>query len=91
MTQRMHINEITKIIIGATIAVHKELGPGLLESAYEACLHYELSSKGLFIQRQLGLPLTYQELKLEVGYRLDLLIENQVVVEVKCVECFTGS
>jgi GxxExxY protein len=85
----MQINEITKNVIGAAIAVHKELGPGLLESAYEACLHYELSNKGLYIQRQLGLPLTYQELNLEVGYRLDLLVESQVVVEVKCVECFT--
>jgi GxxExxY protein len=81
----MEINRITEIIIGCAIEVHKELGPGLLESIYEACLYYELINSGLHVQKQLGLPSIYKEINLEQGYRLDLLIENCVVVEVKMV------
>jgi GxxExxY protein len=80
------LNDITEAVIGAAIVVHKELGPGLLESAYEACLAYELVEKGLKIERQKGLPLRYRGVLLDCGYRLDLLVESQVVVEVKAVE-----
>ena len=80
------LNDITEAVIGAAIVVHKELGPGLLESAYEACLAYELAEKGLKIERQKGLPLKYRGVLLDCGYRLDLLVESQVVVEVKAVE-----
>jgi GxxExxY protein len=83
------INEITEIIIGCAIEVHKELGPGLLESSYEACLAYELQKKGLRLDRQLGLPLIYKELKLEQGYRIDLLVEQSVIVEIKSVDTIT--
>ncbi len=82
----MEINEITSIIIGHAINIHKELGPGLLESTYVTCLKYELNQSGLYVQEQLVLPLIYKEMKLEAGYRLDLLVENVVVVEVKAVE-----
>ncbi|MGA2958110.1 MAG: GxxExxY protein [Thermodesulfobacteriota bacterium] len=80
------LNDITEAVIGAAIVVHKELGPGLLESAYEACLAYELAEKGLKIERQKGLPLRYRGVLLDCGYRLDLLVESQVVVKVKAVE-----
>jgi len=82
----MEVNKITATIIGCAIEVHKQLGPGLLESTYEACLHYELINVGLHVQRQLGLPLIYKEIKLEQGYRLDLLVEDCIVVEIKMVE-----
>lgn len=82
------INEITEAIIGAAIAVHRALGPGLLESAYEACLAYELMERGLKVERQKGLPVTYQGVQLDCGYRIDLLVEKQVVVELKAVERF---
>lgn len=82
----MYINEITEKIIGCAIEVHKQLGPGLLESTYEACLRYEMKRADLQFQNQLGLPLVYKELKLETGYRLDFLVENNIVVEIKSVE-----
>jgi len=82
----MEVNKITETIIGCAIEVHKHLGPGLLESTYEACLHYELLNAELDIKRQLGLPLVYKEINMEQGYRLDLLIENIIVVEIKSVE-----
>ena len=82
----MELNRITEIIIGCSIEVHKQLGPGLLESTYEACLLFELQNAGLNVKRQLGLPLIYKDIKLEEGYRLDFLIENIAVVEIKCVE-----
>lgn len=77
---------LSKIIIGCAIKVHSALGPGLLESAYEECLNYELTKAGLSVQKQKPLPLIYEEVKLEVGYRIDLLVENKVVIEVKSVE-----
>ena len=80
------INDITETIIGAAISVHKELGPGLLESAYEACLAYELAERKLRIERQKSLPITYRGIQLDCGYRIDLLVESQVVVELKAVE-----
>lgn len=79
-------NELSKKIIGCAIEVHKALGPGLLESAYEECLHYELQSSGLKVQRQKPLPVVYKEIKLEAGYRVDLLVEDSVVIELKSVE-----
>src|SRR5215213_5063074 len=82
----MELNKITETIIGYAIEVHKHLGPGLLESTYETCLHYELTMAGLDVKRQLGLPLVYKEINMEQGYRLDLLIENRIVVEIKSVE-----
>lgn len=82
----MELNKITEIIIGCAIEVHRELGPGLLVSTYEACLTYELTQRGLNIKKQLGLPLIYKEIKLEEGYRLDLYVEDRVVVEIKAIE-----
>src|SRR4051794_18954446 len=82
----MQVNKITETVIGCAIEVHKQLGPGLLESTYEACLFYELINKGLDVKRQLGLPLVYKEIKMEQGYRIDLLIENLVVIEVKSID-----
>ena len=79
----MEINLITKEIIGAAIEVHKQLGPGMLESAYEECLCYELSLRGLKVERQEPIPVVYKEIKLDCGYRTDLLVENEVVVELK--------
>lgn len=74
------------MIIGSAISVHKELGPGLLESAYEACLAYELTGKDLKIERQKSLPITYRGIQLDCGYRIDLLVEEKVIVEIKAVE-----
>lgn len=82
----MEINEISGDIIGCCIEIHKELGPGLLESAYEECLAYELSNSGLFFERQKPLPIRYKEIQIEYGYRMDFIVENQVVVELKSVE-----
>jgi GxxExxY protein len=79
------INKITEHIIGAGMCVHTALGPGLLESASEACLAYELAKAGYFLERQKRLPITYGELRLEEGYRIDLLVEKVVIVELKAV------
>ncbi len=76
-------NTLTGKIIGAAIEVHRTLGPGLLESAYEACLVFELQERGLNVERQKPLPLVYKNVKLDSGYRLDLIVEAKVVVEVK--------
>lgn len=80
------VNKLTEKIIGAAIEVHRHLGPGLLESAYEACLVYELELLGLRVEKQKSLPVIYKEVQLEQGYRIDLLVENTVVVELKTVE-----
>jgi|SRR5574343_27275 GxxExxY protein len=82
----MEINEITKNIIGAAIEVHRTLGPGLLESTYEACLFYELEQMGLYVERQVELPIKYKNVSLETGYRIDLIVENDVIVELKSVK-----
>jgi len=82
----MKINNITETIIGAAMAVHRELGPGLLESTYEACLAYELAKRGLAVERQKELPVKYRGVKLDCGYRIDLLVEEKVIVELKAVE-----
>lgn len=77
---------MTDEIIGSAIEVHRSLGPGLLESAYETCLAYELGERGFNVERQKSLPVIYREVKLEAGYRLDLLVNGSVIVEVKAVE-----
>jgi len=81
-----HLNQITEIIIGAAINVHRAQGPGLLESAYEACLYYEITDRGLAVILQKPLPVVYREVSLDCAYRLDLLVEEQVIVEIKSVE-----
>lgn len=84
-----NINDITGKIIGASFKVHSELGPGLLESSYKECLYYVLTKSGLFVEKEKPLPLVYEEVKLDIGYRLDLFVETKVVVEVKSVETLT--
>jgi GxxExxY protein len=83
-------NEITHAIIGAAIEVHKQLGPGLLESAYKECLVHELLLRNLQIERQKPIPIVYQQTKLECGYRIDLLVESKIVVELKSVDGFAS-
>ncbi|MCU7694883.1 GxxExxY protein [Haoranjiania flava] len=82
----MNENELAKVVFNTGLKIHKHLGPGLLESAYEECLYYELMKSGLNIAGQKTLPLIYEEIKLEIGYRVDFLIENKLVVEIKSVE-----
>ena len=79
-------NEITQHIIGAAIEVHRQLGPGLLESAYEECLCHELATRKINFERQEPIPLVYKEVKLDCGYRLDILVEGRIVVELKSVD-----
>ena len=82
----MTTNQLTYSILGAAYKIHSELGPGLLESAYEHCLAYELKESGLFVEIQKPLPLTYKEVRLDCGYRLDLFVNNEIVVEVKSAD-----
>jgi len=82
----MHENDISYKIIGAAIDLHRNVGPGLLESAYENALSFDLQEIGFNVKRQVSMPFIYKDVKQEVGYRLDLLIENKVIVEVKAVE-----
>jgi GxxExxY protein len=82
----MDINQITEKIIGCAMEVHKALGPGLLESAYEECLSYELKRAGLNVERQVPVPVVYNDIKLDCGYRMDLLVEKKVVIELKTVD-----
>jgi len=79
-------NEISHKIVGCALEVHKALGPGLLESAYQECLCYKLQKEGLSVQKEKPMPLVFEEVKLECGYRIDILVENKVVVEIKSVE-----
>ena len=79
-------NEISNKIIGLAIEVHKALGPGLLESAYQECLFYKLNKSGLVVEKEKPMPLIFEEVKLECGYRIDVLVENKVVIELKSVE-----
>ncbi|CAN5846671.1 GxxExxY protein [soil metagenome] len=79
-------NQITEKIIGCAIKVHRALGPGLLESAYQECLLYEIRKNGLLVEKEKPVPLVYEEVKLECGYRIDLLVERKIVVEIKSVE-----
>jgi GxxExxY protein len=82
-------NQITETIIGAAMQVHSALGPGLLESAYEACLAFELADRGLKVETQKPLPLVYRSVHLDCGYRLDLLVEDAVIVELKAIDAIT--
>ncbi|PJJ64848.1 GxxExxY protein [Chryseobacterium geocarposphaerae] len=82
----MNENEISKVIFDSGLKVHRQLGAGLLESAYEECLYYELQKSGLLIEKQKPMPLIYDDIKLNIGYRIDLLVERKVVVEIKSVE-----
>ncbi len=79
-------NELSHAILGLAIKVHRRLGPGLLESSYEECLYYELIKAGFSVEKQKGLPLVYDEVKLECGYRVDLLVEKSVIIELKSVD-----
>jgi GxxExxY protein len=79
-------NELAKIVFESGLKVHRELGPGLLESAYEECLYYELQQTGLLVEKQKPLPLVYMEVKLDAGYRLDLFVERKLIVEIKAVD-----
>lgn len=82
----MEFEDISRNIIGAAIEVHKQLGPGLLESAYEECLVYELQQKGYNVERQRPVPVIYKEIKLDYGYRIDILVDNKVLIELKSVD-----
>ena len=82
----MHVNEITREIISAGISVHRALGPGLLESAYQKCMYHELTARGVGFEREVPIPLEYRGVRLDCGYRLDLLVARRVVVEVKAIE-----
>ena len=85
----MEITQITHEILDSAYKVHTALGPGLLESAYKACLAYELRKKGLKVEEEKPIPVIYEEVKLDCGYRLDLLVEEAVIVELKTVDAFT--
>ncbi len=82
-------SQITHLIIKSAIKIHQELGPGLLESAYQECLFYELTQQGLHVEKEKPMPLIYKEVKLDIGYRVDLLVENKVIVELKAVQELT--
>jgi GxxExxY protein len=84
--ESMNENEISHRIIGIAIELHKKLGPGLLESTYENALAYDLRENGLTVEQQIPMPFEYKSVRLDVGYRLDLLVENKVIVEIKSVE-----
>ncbi|WET05040.1 GxxExxY protein [Flavobacterium sp. YJ01] len=80
-------NDLSRIVFNSALKVHQTLGPGLLESAYEECLFYELKKLNLIVEKQKALPLIYEEVKLDVGYRLDILVENKLILEIKAVDC----
>jgi GxxExxY protein len=82
-------NEISSIIIGSAIEVHKQLGPGLLESSYKICLAYELRLRGLEVESQVALPVIYKDVNLEAGYRIDILVNKKVIIEIKSVDGFS--
>ncbi|MCI0356508.1 MAG: GxxExxY protein [Acidobacteria bacterium] len=86
VTKMLTANQVSRFVLDAAMKVHTELGPGLLESTYEACLAHELKNRGLNVRTQVPLPVVYEGLKLEIGYRIDLLVEELVVVEVKSAE-----
>ena len=82
-------NELATEVIGAALVIHKTFGPGLLESAYKECLFYELFKRGLFVEKEKPLPLVYEEIKMDCGYRLDIVVENKLILEIKAVESLT--
>lgn len=79
-------NELSNKIIGLSIGIHQSLGPGLLESAYKECLYYRLKKEGYYVEKEKPMPLVYEEVKLECGYRIDILVEKKVVIEIKSVD-----
>jgi GxxExxY protein len=79
-------NELSNLIIGEAIFIHKSLGPGLLESVYKECLYYRLLKKDLIVIKERSIPLIFEEIKMECGYRADLIVENKVIIEIKCVD-----
>jgi GxxExxY protein len=79
-------NEIANKVIGLAIEVHKSLGPGLLESAYKECLYYKIQQAGFSVEKEKPMPLVFEDVKLDIGYRIDILVENKLVVELKAVE-----
>lgn len=79
-------NELSNKVIGLAIEVHKALGPGLLESAYKECLFYKIQQEGLFVEKEKAMPLVFEDVRLECGYRIDLLVENKLVIEIKSVD-----
>ncbi|MEZ4936983.1 MAG: GxxExxY protein [Crocinitomicaceae bacterium] len=85
----MNLEKTASIVLGKSIEVHKFSGPGLLESTYKECLYYELTQSGLDVKKEVPLPIVYKEIKLDHGYRIDLLVENSIVLELKTVESFT--
>jgi GxxExxY protein len=78
--------ELTQIVIGHAIEIHKELGPGLLEKVYQECLYFKLTQAGLFVEKEKPMPVIFEEVKLDCGFRIDLLVENHLVIECKCVK-----
>ena len=82
-------NEISTIIIGLAIQVHRALGPGLLENAYKECLYYKIKQRGLLVEKEKAMPLIFEEVRLDCGYRIDLLVENKLIIEIKSVESLT--
>lgn len=88
-TQDTELENLATEVIDCIFKIHKTLGPGLLESAYEECLFYEIKKRGLKVEKQKSLPLFYEEVKMDVGYRIDLLVENKIVIEVKSAEAIT--
>ncbi|UGS21858.1 GxxExxY protein [Flavobacterium cyclinae] len=85
----MEVDKLTEQVIGLAIEVHRHLGPGLLESAYQECLYYELSKANLKVEREKKLPISYKEIRIDHGYRIDLLIEDRLVIELKAVDVIT--
>ena len=86
----MHENDIANIVIGCAIDVHRALGPGLLESAYHECLYYKLEKEGLALHKKKPMPIIFEEVYLECGYRIDILVENKLVIEIKSVEALNN-
>ncbi|RQP14982.1 MAG: GxxExxY protein [Chryseobacterium sp.] len=87
----MHENDISKIVFDCGLKIHRALGPGLLESAYEECLYYELTASRLAVEKQKALPLIYEDIRMEIGYRVDLLVEGKVVIEVESCEALNDA
>lgn len=82
------INSLTESILKYAFKVHSALGPGLLESSYKECLFYELKKNGIYVEKEKAMPLFYEEIKMDIGYRVDLMVERKVILEIKCTDCF---
>jgi GxxExxY protein len=87
----MNENKISKLVIDAAMTFHKELGPGLLESVYEAAVCYELTTLGVNVERQVAIPIRYRNIEFEEGFRADVIVEDKVILELKCVECLNNA